>query len=623
MPGKFTGTYKPRGRVVRPKKNVKRAARQFRRASKNAKRGGAKAFVRKLDAAKRVERARANARRAAKSGSMAKLKSYRTNRANPRAGTLPIGLGRQSEICRMRRVIRIDTSNYNRGEGSTPSLIFNMNDPLCPDLIYGTDIQQSSNGSNILVVDRAKSAAAGYDSANMRYKKGVVLRSKLTAEWLRKPMAHIQEAPGIGWTTQADGQAVKDSRFYRRDDLTLAGTAGDDDSLNAAGRLVTADRMKYDSSITYEPSPPAYMITQVANNSTLYGKPFDHAFLKWGEINPPYIQQPANTIVDTTVALLQRTANKENSLKFRLVPEARREQRHTFEYLYERHKHHTMSAHGALADLSGDSTYTPTGTAPSAMADGLAKRRGMENENDSFFFTNALKNLMMQKTEQSTGIATTTQRINPEAMDPCDHPSATTSVRIQMLPEDTAPYIRHRTAQGTAHNIVEGDPDDNNAQQRTTQDYMGASFHTNTSIVHGDLFNTTTDNDESGGTGVLGRLKPLTYADVPAAKALGQGQMTVTIDYIVLCTQPWTSEELQIAHADDLFTVKEETNAMDADDAIFKSTNTGEQYAGGKRQRVEEHGDQTIIEEVGATSTTTTQDNIDPQYQVPFNGDRP
>ena len=631
MPTRFSGVARPRGRRAKSgKKNVKRAAKQFRRAAARAKRGGAGAFIKKLDAAKRVKRARANARRAAKPGSMAKLKSYRTNLANPRPGTLPIGYQQDKTVVRMRRVIRLDVSNYNRGEGSTPSLIFNLNDPLAPDLIYGDGALGGSAGDHddavLAVVNRQMSAAEGYDSANARFKKGIVLRSKVTCEWLRRPMAHIQEAQN---TTSSlvtnDGHGFarfNPDRHYRSEQLLMAGTAGRDGEL---GRLQPFDRVKYDSMVSYEPSPPAYLITQVGKTNTQYGYPISEGISpegNWGMVNPPYLQQPPNTAIDSTVAMLQRSRDKKNQLKFRLVPEARREQRHVVQYLYERSKHHKLSAHAALRMLDKNADDPDD----------------VDEPTDAFFFENATHNIDVKQLSYLydtaplndfpvTGLNRTTMQIKAIAGQAAQHPAATSTFRIQMLPEDTAPHVRQRTS-GTDpvqlfQDKVTEDKDDDTFNDTYPgnaasgghsfgAEYMGAirpsgPGHPAVTHVVDEQADSTVRNLSVAFKGQ--RIRPITMADVPAAKALGAGQVTVTIDYIVLCTDPWTSSELEIAQEEGEFRTEMELDEQDVTgtkhhsgpgefrsvmDPDFDET----KLSAGKRRRVDKPDQRAVEDEV-------------------------
>jgi hypothetical protein len=372
----------------------------------------------------------------------------------------------------MRRVLRLDVSNYNKGEQSSPALLFNMSNPLAPDLIYDDVSQDSSVSGDSSLHDRGMYAAEGYDQANNKYKRGVVLRSKITCEWHRRPIPHQS-----GMTSAADH-----------------GTA--------AGALPDTDKVMLDSQISYEPSPAAYLITQIGQVDQMWGYPQPNGTRNWGNIEPPFLNQPKNPAMGGTVALLTKTQNRDNQLKFRLCPEARTSKRHTVSWIYDRSKFHKKGAHAAMDDLESK-MQNDQGVVSSVYT-------SQDEDSDAFYFTRATQSIPL-----TTGSPWSTKS---EGIEHRKHPRSSTTFRVQMMPEDTAPVIKVQST--------------------------GAA-------------KTQTDADDYGVT------KKLVVHDKPPAKALGQGTLNVVIDYIVLCSDPYTSEEYEILRKAGAQTLTEEQSAMD------------------------------------------------------------
>jgi hypothetical protein len=133
-----------------------------------------------------------------------------------------------------------------------------------------------------------------------------------------------------------------------------------------------------------------------------------------------------------------------------------------------------------------------------------------DEDSDAFYFTRATQSIPL-----TTGSPWSTKS---EGIEHRKHPRSSTTFRVQMMPEDTAPVIKVQST--------------------------GAA-------------KTQTDADDYGVT------KKLVVHDKPPAKALGQGTLNVVIDYIVLCSDPYTSEEYEILRKAGAQTLTEEQSAMD------------------------------------------------------------
>lgn len=417
--------------------------------------GSSKRFRAKLRAAKRADKRAAASRAAAKPGSMAKLKKYSTNRSQPKEWALPIGGGpKSSEVIRMRKSFRIDVTNTKFGEQTSPGILFALNDPLAPSMIFG----QSMGGDKYELdgaLNAKRFAAVGYDYANTRYKRGVVLRSRVVCEYQRRPAAHIAAGYKSG-----DGSLTE--QVVNRIVGAFSGEPTGDNSI-----------------VTYEPSPACYVITQTGRMDTHLGRPYGKAGAnEWGLLEPPFLQQPKNPLMDSVSALLQRSCKGDTNLKYKLLKESKSSTRHQSVMLYDRKHAFSKGAHETLRDLNYASkpdgaTVNPADTQ-------------QDEDSDAFFFENATQYHERAKDHRAQ-ITDVPVGIQPEGPDFKMHPRTVNTFRWQAMPEDTAPPLgMYAGAEGTYERKA------------------------------------------------------------PPAKALGVGTLNVTIDYVVLCTDPYNTEELQI-----------------------------------------------------------------------------